>query len=255
MDTKHEITLKLKLTTYNRFTKKPCVLLGAFPSNGSIIDAQTVGNLQGECCKSYGGWNLGETVLWECNYATMQQCNYATMQQCNYATVQRADVERRPQYKTVGVGQMPLSCVYWGRNRWNEVRQNMRICDRIWEYENMRIWEYENMGQNMIRNMIQNMIQNMRQNIEAGAGGMSWDRIWNCCHFKSFQSYRRLGPTISWSTSRSFLSTVYNTSPTNFKLENQLWRVCLFVWPSFCLGLRGPLVPPLIPVAGWTRGR
>ena len=76
------------------------------------------------------------------------------------------------------------------------------------------------------------MRQNMRQNIEAGAGGMTWDRIWNCCHFKSFQSYRRLGPTISWSTSRSFLSTVYNTSPTNFKLENQLWRVCLFVWPS-----------------------
>ena len=179
-----------------------------------------------------------EVGIWGRQYsgsATMQLCNYATMQQCSELTLSEGHSTKLWEWaKCLWAAYIEAGT---GGMRW----------DRIWEY----VTEYENMRQNMI----QNVRQNMRQNIEAGAGGMTWDRIWNCCHFKSFQSYRRLGPTISWSTSRSFLSTVYNTSPTNFKLENQLWRVCLFVWPSSFFSTQNFKASKSVTCNIWTSAR
>merc|ERR1711974_575631 len=80
-----------------------------------------------ECCKSYGVWNLEENItLGMCSYATVQQYVYATVKQCSNATVQLTVGEGNS--TTVGVGQMPSSCVYWGRN----TRTGRMRRDRKW---------------------------------------------------------------------------------------------------------------------------
>ena len=63
-----------------------------------MLDTRNSGGGEEECCKSYGVWNLEEN---------------SSLGMCKYATVQLAVGEGNS--TAVGLGQMPSSCVYWGR--------------------------------------------------------------------------------------------------------------------------------------------
>ena len=89
------------------------------------IDTQHKELVEGEeeCCKSYGGLESGRE---NSTLGRVQLCNSAdtegkaTVQQYSgSATMQQCWRLGEGNSTTLGVGQMPSSCVYWGRTRWN----------------------------------------------------------------------------------------------------------------------------------------